>query len=53
MPKSREGGVHFVACLPPEVKRWLEAEAKANFSSQNSELVRAVRARMDLEKAAG
>lgn len=28
--------------LPPELKRWIEAEAKKNFSSQNNEIVRAV-----------
>lgn len=28
--------------LPPELKTWVEAEAKRNFSSQNNEIVRAV-----------
>ena len=33
--------------LPADVKRWLEIEAKRNASSQASEIVRAVRERME------
>ena len=36
-------GIRF----PQDVKEWLEAEAKKNRSSQNSEVVRAVRRAMD------
>ncbi|MER8511700.1 Arc family DNA-binding protein [Mesorhizobium sp. M1060] len=32
--------------LPPDVKAFLKAEAKENASSQNSEIVRALRASM-------
>jgi len=32
--------------LPVDVKAWLEAEAERNGSSQNSEIVRALRAAM-------
>lgn len=32
--------------LPPEVKAFLKAEARENASSQNSEIVRAIRERM-------
>ena len=32
--------------LPDDVKAWLEAEAERNGSSQNSEIVRALRAAM-------
>jgi len=32
--------------LPPDLKAWLEAEADRNASSQNSEVVRAIRAAM-------
>ncbi|MGV8831702.1 MAG: Arc family DNA-binding protein [Devosia sp.] len=32
--------------LPPEVKAFIQAEAKENASSQNSEIVRAIRAAM-------
>ncbi|MGR3792637.1 Arc family DNA-binding protein [Vannielia sp. SX4] len=33
--------------LPAELKAWIEAEAKKNGSSQNSEVIRAVRDRME------
>ena len=33
--------------LPPDVKVWLEREATRNFASQNSEVVRSVRLRME------
>lgn len=33
--------------LPCDVKAWLEQEARRNLSSQTSEVVRAVRSRMD------
>lgn len=32
--------------LPPEVKAFIKAEARENASSQNSEIVRAIRAAM-------
>lgn len=37
--------------LPLDLKRFIKAEAKANGSSQNSEIVRAIRERMDRKKA--
>jgi hypothetical protein len=39
----------MVARLPLDVKRWLEQEAARNGASQNSEIIRALRIRMDLE----
>ena len=36
--------------LPNEVKAWLQAEATRNLSSQTSEVVRAVRQRMEAER---
>lgn len=33
--------------LPADLKEWVAAEAEKNGSSQNSEIVRAVRERMD------
>lgn len=40
--------------LPMDVKSWLEREATRNGASQNSEIVRSLRERMDrLEKVAG
>lgn len=32
--------------LPPDLKTWLEAEAAKNGASQNSEVIRAIRAAM-------
>lgn len=37
--------------LPPEVKRFIKAEAKLNASSQNSEIVRCIRERMERKKS--
>jgi hypothetical protein len=43
----------FVVRLPKDVKEWLEKEAARTMASQNSEIVRALRARMEqLERAA-
>lgn len=36
----------FPLRVPTEVKAWLEAQAKLNGSSQNSEVIRALRAAM-------
>lgn len=35
--------------LPPDMKSWIEEQAEANAASQNSEIVRAVRERMQRE----
>jgi hypothetical protein len=43
MAKTREGGINFLACLPEEDKEWIKAQAKANFSSQNAEIVKCIR----------
>ena len=37
--------------LPEDVKAWLQTEAARNLSTQTSEVVRAVRQRMDAEGA--
>jgi hypothetical protein len=39
--------------LPVAMKIWLEIEAARNGASQNSEIVRTIRARMDAEQKAG
>lgn len=39
--------------LPPDAKAFIETEAKENASSQNSEIVRAIRARMKAKDPAG
>jgi hypothetical protein len=33
--------------LPPDLKTWITAQAEATVSSQNSEIIRAIRERMD------
>jgi predicted HicB family RNase H-like nuclease len=33
--------------LPPDIKAWLAAEAERNGASQNSEVIRALRDRME------
>jgi hypothetical protein len=38
--------------LPPDLKLWLKQEAERNFTSQNAEIVRAIRSRMDSEQPA-
>ena len=35
--------------LPPDLKSWIEEQAEANAASQNSEIVRAIRERMQRE----
>jgi hypothetical protein len=45
---------NMVLRLPRDIKRWLEREAVENASSQNSEIIRAIRQRMESEaRAAG
>lgn len=39
--------------LPRDVKAWIEHEAARNGASQNSEIVRAIRARMDGRQETG
>jgi hypothetical protein len=46
---KRSDTAEMVARLPLDVKRWLEQEAARNGASQNSEIIRALRIRMDLE----
>jgi hypothetical protein len=38
--------------VPVDVKAWLEAEARRNLSSQSSEIIRSIRARMESEQRA-
>lgn len=37
----------FKLNIPPELKDWIAAQAAANVSSQNSEIIRAIRERME------
>ena len=38
--------------LPTDLKDWIAAQAAVNVSSQNSEIIRAIRERMDCVKEA-
>jgi hypothetical protein len=49
---SNRETVALLVRLPPDVKLWLEREAARNDASQNSEIVRSIRARMDLSDGA-
>jgi hypothetical protein len=42
----------FMTRIPKDAKRWIAAEARKNGSSQNSEIVRSIRERMDRVKSA-
>jgi hypothetical protein len=44
------GTAHTSLRLPPDVKAFIEDEARENASSQNSEIVRAIRAVMKSKK---
>jgi hypothetical protein len=44
---SKRETVSVLVRLPPDVKLWLEREAARNSASQNSEVVRSVRLRME------
>jgi hypothetical protein len=45
---SKHATIAVSVRLPPDVKRWLEREADRNSASQNSEIVRSIRVRMEL-----
>ena len=44
--------VQIVARVPQDVKDWLKRQAERNGASQNSEIIRSVRDRMDSERRA-
>ena len=45
----RKPHVQLQLRLPPDLKSWIEEQAEANAASQNSEIVRAIRERMQRE----
>jgi hypothetical protein len=53
--KKETATTTFLVRLPDDVLSWVEQEAARSLASRNSEIVRAIRARMDSEpkKAAG
>jgi hypothetical protein len=50
MSRRKREAVKVTAHLPPEQKFWIEEQAQRNLSSQNSEIVRAIRFRMESEQ---
>jgi hypothetical protein len=53
---KRSDLAEMVIRIPRDVKGWIEREAERNCASQNSEIIRSIRARMETEqpkKAAG
>jgi hypothetical protein len=46
----KQQSVRIPLRLPPDMKSWLEQEAERNFTSQNAEIVRAIRSRMEAEQ---
>jgi hypothetical protein len=49
---KRSDAAEMVVRLPQDVKVWLEQEAARNWTSQNAEVIRAIRSRMDQERPA-
>jgi hypothetical protein len=47
MPRKQENWSHVAVRLPLAQKTFLEAEAARNGSSKNSEIIRAINARME------
>lgn len=51
MNRKMENTEKFFVRLPPDAKLWLVKQANKNGSSQNSEIIRAIRERMDRQAA--
>lgn len=45
----RKKSASILVRLPRDVKTWIERQAKRNRASQNSEIIRSIRIRMDGE----
>jgi hypothetical protein len=52
MVSKVEVGGRLLLRLPKDVKSWIEREASYNGSSQNSEIIRSIRCRMDSQRPA-
>jgi hypothetical protein len=48
---KRSDAAEMVVRLPPDAKKWLEQAAERNWTSQNSEVIRAIRSSMDAEQS--
>jgi hypothetical protein len=52
--KTKTETIQVLIRVPLDVKRWIEKEAERTLATQNSEIIRCLRARMDSEpKKAG
>lgn len=51
MSTKKENTEAFFVRLPADAKLWVVKQAKKNGSSQNSEVIRAIRERMDRQAA--
>lgn len=49
--KEQKGVPPLLVRVPPEVKRWVEAEARRSLRSQNNTVVAILRDRMEDEKS--
>jgi hypothetical protein len=49
---KQQATIKVLARITPEQKAWLERESERNLSSQNSEIVRSIRSRMESEQRA-
>lgn len=50
MPQTQRDWPKLMLRLPPEIKVWIEEQATKHATSQNSEIVRSVRERMERSK---
>jgi hypothetical protein len=48
----KQRGIKVLVRIPPDMKSWLEQEAERNWTSQNAEIIRAIRSRMTSEQPA-
>jgi hypothetical protein len=48
----KQQSVRIPLRLPRDMKAWIEQEAERNFTSQNAEIVRSIRSRMESEQRA-
>ncbi len=48
---SGQKRVAVLVRLPIDVKKWIEKEAPRAFASQNSEIIRSIRVRMENERS--
>jgi hypothetical protein len=50
--RMKQQAVKVLFRIPQDLKLWLEKEAARNWTSQNAEVIRSIRARMESEQRA-